>query len=84
MNFITDNTPFIVIGCYKIKYTFVSKHKDDFFIRTKVNYNNHLPFDIEQFFLQDKSAEKEYKEINEEEFKKQKEKVLNKIQIYDI
>lgn len=66
-------------GYTQIDYTFVRNDNDDSCIRTKSSYDNFLPFDVNQFFLQDNSAEKEYKEITEEEFEQQKQEVIKRI-----
>ena len=66
-------------GYAQIDYTFVRNDEDDSCIRTKSSYDNFLPFDVNQFFLQDFSAEKEYKEITEEEFEQQKQEVIKRI-----
>ncbi len=63
-------------GYAQIDYTFVRDDEGDDCVKTYSSYDNFLPFDVNQFFLQDFSAEKVYKEITEEEFNKIKSEVL--------
>ena len=65
-------------GFAQIDWEFVRNDYDDYFIRKKSGYDDFLPYDFNRFFLQD-SAEKEYKEITEQEFEQQKQEVIKRI-----